>query len=231
MPAYRSEAEGEVRQAVVDYIRVQRPKARIIHEINTSLGGTRIDVLAVDRAEIIAFEIKSSKDKLDRLCDQMDGMKGVAHRAIAVLHEKFLSEEYVTNRSAAHFERDGIFYMMDLPGDYRHMPRAWIYPQRNRTMTAAGHDSHARWPEIAVSLQQPLPDKALWMLHHSELLNLCQVLNIQTGKRPTCEKMIDALRWNASGGDITRGVCAALRTRHCIEADAPILDYIQEAAQ
>ncbi|WP_421565233.1 NERD domain-containing protein [Ochrobactrum sp. EDr1-4] len=231
MPAYRSEAEGEVRQAVVEYIRKQRPNARIIHEINTSLGGTRIDVLAVDRAEIIAFEIKSAKDKLDRLRDQMDGMKGVAQHAIAVLHEKFLSQEYVTNRWAAHFESEGTYYQMDLPGEYRHMHRTWIYPQRNRAMHEDGHDSHARWPDLASSLQKPLPDSALWMLHHAELLALCRNLNIQSGKRPTCEGMITALRWNASGRDITRGLCAALRARHCIEADAPILDCVEEAAE
>lgn len=42
MPAYRSEAEGEVRQAVVEYLRIQRPNARIIHEINSSYGGRRV---------------------------------------------------------------------------------------------------------------------------------------------------------------------------------------------
>lgn len=224
MPAYRSEAEGEVRQAVVEYLRIQRPNARIIHEINSSFGGTRIDVLAVDRAEIIAVEIKSAKDKLDRLRDQMDGMKGVAHHAIAVLHEKFLSQEYTTNRWAAHFERDGVFYRKDLPGEYQHMPRTWIYPQRNRAMHTDGHDGHARWPDLTSSLQNPLPDSALWMLHHAELLNLCNRLNIPSGKRPTCAPMIAALRWNATGRDITRGVCSALRARECIEADPAIID-------
>ncbi|MCV9910197.1 NERD domain-containing protein [Brucella sp. HL-2] len=224
MPAYRSEAEGEVRQAVVEYIRIQRPNARIIHEINSSFGGTRIDVLAVDRAEIIAFEIKSAKDKLDRLLDQMKGMKGVAHHAIAVLHEKFLSEEYVTNPSAAHYEREGVFYLKDLPGEYRHMTRTWIYPQRNRAMHPNGHDSHARWPDLASSLQKPLPATSLYMLHHAELLALCNRLQIHSGKRPTCEPMINAIRWNATGRDITRGVCAALRARECIEADPAIID-------
>lgn len=224
MPAYRSEAEGEVRAAVVDYLRIQRPKARIIHEINTSLGGTRIDVMAVDRAEIIAVEIKSAKDKLDRLRDQMDGMKGVAHQAIAVLHEKFLSEEYRTNPGAAHYERDGEYFMMDLPDDYRNMRNVWIFPQRNRRMRATGHGHKDRWPDLHHHLQEPLPAKAIWMLWSAELRELCNNLKIATGKRPTCEAMINALHWNASGRDITRGICAALRRRECIEADPIIID-------
>ena len=224
MPAYRSDAEAEVRAAVVDYLRIQRPKARIIHEINTSLGGTRIDVMAVDRAEIIAVEIKSAKDKLDRLRDQMDGMKGVAHQAIAVLHEKFLSEEYRTNPGAAHHERDGEYFMMDLPGEYRHMRNAWIYPQRRRCMQPSGRDSNERWRDLNHHLQEPLPAKAIWMLWSAELLELCNNLKIPTGKRPTCEAMIHALRWNATGRDITRGICTALRRRECIEADPIIID-------
>jgi len=223
MPAYRSPAEGEIREAVVAYLRQQRPNARIIHEINTSLGGTRIDVLAVDRAEIIAVEIKSSKDKLDRLHDQIQGMKGVAHHSIAVLHEKFLSEEYSTNASAAHHERDGVYYLMGLPGDYRYMRGVWIYPQRPRNMLPTGHDSNARWPEIRLALQEPLPSKALWMLWKPELLVLCRSLNIQADTRNSCEFLINALLWNATGRELTLGICSALRARECIEADPAII--------
>lgn len=89
MPAYRSDAEGEVRAAVVERLRKIRPEARIMHEVNASSFGNRIDVLAVSRAEIIAVEIKSAKDKLDRLKDQVAAMRGCAHHAIAAVHEKF----------------------------------------------------------------------------------------------------------------------------------------------
>ena len=89
MPAYRSDAEGEVRQAVVARLRQIRPNARIMHEVNVSSFGNRVDVLAVDRAEIIAVEIKSAKDKLDRLADQVKAMLGCAHHTIAAVHEKF----------------------------------------------------------------------------------------------------------------------------------------------
>lgn len=93
MPAYRSEAEREIRDAVVARLRQIRPTARIMHEVNASSFGNRIDVLAVDRAEIIAVEIKSAKDKLDRLAGQSAAMKRCAHHRIAAVHEKFDQRE------------------------------------------------------------------------------------------------------------------------------------------
>ena len=65
MPAYRSEAEADVRDAVVARLRTIRPDARIMHEVNCSLfGPNRIDVIAVSPQEIISVEVKSAKDKL-----------------------------------------------------------------------------------------------------------------------------------------------------------------------
>jgi hypothetical protein len=89
VPAYRSSAEAEVREAVVARLRQIRPEARIMHEVNASSFGNRIDVLAVSRAEIIAVEIKSERDKLDRLKDQVAAMRGCAQHVIAAVHNKF----------------------------------------------------------------------------------------------------------------------------------------------
>jgi hypothetical protein len=72
MPAYRSSDEGEIREAVVAHLLTLRPSARIIHELNCSTyGPNRIDVRAVTPAEILAVEINSQKDKLDRLPAQI----------------------------------------------------------------------------------------------------------------------------------------------------------------
>jgi hypothetical protein len=45
--------------AVVGHLRQLRPGCRIIHEINASSFGNRIDVLAVGESDLIAVEIKS----------------------------------------------------------------------------------------------------------------------------------------------------------------------------
>lgn len=90
------------------------PKARIIHEVNAASFGNRIDVLAVDHAEVVAVEIKSEKDKPDRLPAQLTAMMGVAHHVIVALQEKFLVEQ-PTNKRAAHNERNGKYYRAALP--------------------------------------------------------------------------------------------------------------------
>lgn len=221
MPAYRSEAEGEIRGAVVDHLRAIRPDARIIHEINVAgQGSNRIDVLAVSRAEIIAVEIKSAKDKLDRLKDQMAAMRGVAHYSFAAIHERFLVEK-VTNKWAAHYERDGVFYRGELPDGLRH-GRAWLYPKRDRTMMVDGYDCDATWRSPNLDLDRALPSGALDMLWRDELFELCGSLRVLCGKRATMTDMTRALRWLCNGKELTQGICAALRARRCVEADPEI---------
>lgn len=221
MPAYRSSAEGEVREAVVARLRQIRPNARIIHEINVTAFGNRVDVMAVDRAEIIAVEIKSAKDKLDRLKDQVAAMQRCSHHAIAALHEKFLIET-VTNPQAADYERDGVHYLGSHP-DGAPFGKTWIYPERPR-----GRYSNGTWREPDASLQKPLPAAAIDMLWRVELLRMCEMFGVSAGRRPVMETMVNALRWQLSGRDLTLGICAALRARACIEAD-PAIEW-KEAA-
>jgi hypothetical protein len=224
MPAYRSSAEAEIRDAVVARIRERRPQARIIHEINVSTyGPNRIDLVAVDRAEIIAVEVKSAKDKLDRLPAQMDAMRGAAHHAIAAIHEKFLVEQ-LTNQSAAHYERDGKFYLRAEPGGIR--GEIWVFPEMRRAMPGANHDSLERWRFPSPQLEISLPSSALDLLWRSELFELCGRLRVAAGRRSTMPDMVAALRWYCTGAELTRGICAMLRGRRCVEADPEIIERV-----
>lgn len=225
MPAYRSQAEGEIRDAVVARIRERRPEARIIHEINVStFGPNRIDLIAVDRAEIIAVEIKSAKDKLDRLPAQMKAMEAVAHHAIAAVHEKFLVEQ-VTNRWAAHSERDGQFFMRTLPKGLESAD-AWVYPENRRAMHADGFDDIAAWRFPSETTDTALPAAGLDLLWRDELYHLCGTLRVAVGRRATMGEMTRLLRWHCNGKELTRGVCAMLRARRCKEADPEIIDKV-----
>lgn len=208
MPAYRSAAEAEVRDAVVARLRELRPDARIMHEVNASSFGNRIDVLAVSPAEIIAVEVKSAKDKLDRLPDQLKAMEGCAHHAIAALHEKFLVEQ-PTNKWASEYERDGQHFLR-VPPACAPFSRTWIFPEEKR------------WRDPEPALNKPLPAAALGMLWRNELLEMCGKYSVSAGKRPVMETMLAALRWQLTGRDLTKGICAALRARKCIEADAEL---------
>jgi hypothetical protein len=224
MPAYRSPAEGEIREAVVARIRRSRPNARIIHEINVSTyGPNRIDLIAVDKAEIIAAEVKSSKDKLDRLPAQIASMKGVAHHVVAAIHEKFLVEQ-VTNQWAAHEERDGKFFLRRVPDGIDHSAEIWVYPERRRAMDSTNHDSLAKWNLPHQAMYVPLPADAIDILWREELLALCSSLRVSATRRTNMNEMISALRWHCTGKELTLGICRMLRVRRCLEADPEITE-------
>jgi hypothetical protein len=229
MPAYRSPAEAEIRKAVVAALRTARPAARIIHEINVKQGGCRIDVIAVGLEEIIAVEIKSERDKLDRLPDQMAEMKSVAHHSIVALHEKFLVEQE-TNPHAAHYERDGAYYLKTLPSDPVRLNYgdAWVYPLRTRSLSGK-HDYLGSWGLPVQHHMTTLPESALDMLWRDELAALCAAQRLSTSRRATRSSMMRDLRWMCSGKELTRGICAALRARDCIEADPPIREEVRAA--
>lgn len=224
MPAYRSPAEAEIRDAVVARIRKSRPNARIIHEINVSdHGPNRMDVLAVDRAEILAFEVKSSKDKLDRLPAQIASMRGAAHHAIAAIHEKFLVEQ-TTNEWAAHEVREGKYYLRAIPAGLDHRAEIWVYPERRRALPSADHDFLERWNFPQIAIEKPLPASAIDMLWRAELFQLCSILRVSATRRTNVAEMIAALRWHCTGKELTLGICRMLRARRCVEADPEIFE-------
>lgn len=234
MPAYRSSFEAEVRDAVVARIRERRPDARIIHEINVSTyGPNRIDVLAVDRAEIIAVEIKSARDKLDRLPAQVEAMRGAAHHTITAVHEKFLVEQ-VTNQWAAHEDRDGEFFMRTLPANLMSSRfETWVFPEKRRAMRSAvegGHDHIASWRFPPETLERSLPENALDLLWRDELYELCGALRVSASRRANMTDMSEALRWHCNGKELTRGVCTMLRARRCVEADPEIIELAKAEA-
>jgi hypothetical protein len=212
MPAYRSNAEGEVREAVVAHLRSIRPRARIIHEINcSSYGPNRIDVLAVSPADIVAVEIKSSKDKLDRLPAQIASMKACAHHVFAALHEKHLRP----------FGQDGKLGVM-VPDEARGAI-VWAFPRVDRK----GHvECSAEWFERD-RWEKPklcLPPAAIHLLWREELQAICASLGINGVTKINMPEAIDAVTWRLSGEQITRIICATLRARRCVEADPEIAE-------
>lgn len=223
MPAYRSSDEAEIRDAVVARLRERRPNARIIHEINVStFGPNRIDLIAVDVAEIIAVEIKSKKDKLDRLPAQVAAMKSVAHHVIVGMHEKFLVEKS-THIKARHYERDGQYFMRNLPDRWQYDVIAWVYPKVRRCIDPEWqHDTLERWTVPVARLDTALPEPALDLLWRAELYELCGHLRVAVGRRANMSEMVAALRWHCTGKELTHDICSMLRRRRCVEADTEI---------
>lgn len=205
MPAYRSEAEAEIRGAVVEHLRLIRPNARIMHEVNAGSYGNRIDVLAVDVCEIITVEIKSAKDKLARLPEQVKAMRGVSNIVVAALHEKFLQTH-----------RNGAFH----PPEEANGAITWAFPRIAR----AGHvHCGEEWRDFEYHRPPScLPPGALMMLWAAELQGICARLGVPKARSLAMPKAADAIRWRLTGEEIAREVCAALRARRCIEVDPEI---------
>lgn len=206
MPAYRSEAEAEIRAPVVDRLRELIPNCRIIHEINAESFGNRIDVLAVGETRIAAVEIKSVKDKLDRLPAQIQAMRGVTTEVFAALHEKFLSDRG-----------------MAMPPDEARGATAWIYPKKDR----GGHvDCDSKWIERFAwqKTTRCLPPTAINLLWREELHGLCNSLGVKRVSKLDMRQATDEIRWRMNGEQITRAICKTLRARECVEADPSIID-------
>lgn len=211
MPAYRSPAEAEIREPVVARLRETMPGCRIIHEIQSACQGpTRIDVLAVTQSRIAAVEIKSSRDKLDRLPAQLTAMQGCAHTAIVALHRKFFEIREVPN-----------FGLMCNPPAEARYSNVWGFdlPQGRGVEQYRRYelyDRHRRW------ISNP-PSGAVHMLWRDELRGIVSRRDLSSRtSRLTMEELIDLIRWNMTGAEVTAEVCAALRARNCVEADPAI---------
>lgn len=204
MPAYRSDAEAEIREPVAARLREIIPGCRIIHEINATGFGNRIDVLAVGEDRIAAVEIKSAKDKLDRLPAQIEAMRGVTTNVFAALHEKFI---------------DDLCGSAMPPAAARHAT-VWVYPRTERK----GHvdcgvdwNGFDRWKKPV----RNLPATAINILWREELHAICDCLGVRGISRLDMRQAIDEIRWRMTGEQITKAICRALRMRECVEADPP----------
>lgn len=83
-----SVAEERIRAKAEAGLREVWPDARIIHELMLQQGGCRIDLAAITTDRIIAVEIKSERDVLDRLARQAEQAREVADLFCVVLAEK-----------------------------------------------------------------------------------------------------------------------------------------------
>jgi hypothetical protein len=77
-----SEAERYLRGMAVDRLRALMPEARIVHELNVEVGTCRVDLAAVAPDRLVFVEVKSRKDKLDRLAKQAAIFAPACHRLV-----------------------------------------------------------------------------------------------------------------------------------------------------
>lgn len=215
MKHLRSSAEQIIRDATVERFRKLWPDARIIHEMNVEHGTSRADVVAVQPDRIWIAEIKSERDKLDRLRGQVADFAPACHGLIVVAHEKWTKSPGVETLKR---------------GATRHLPSpldvaltgtrgrcgVWVYPETR-------HDSGYRSWLPPHNAQTPWFHRMLMLLWADELRAVASDHCISCGPRTPAYKLAPEISRLLPGRDIERAVCQQLRSRRFAEADPPVL--------
>lgn len=198
-----SQSERDIRAAVVCRARDLFPSARIIHELNVEHGQCRADLAAVTETELILFEIKSARDTLSRLANQLRNFHPVCHHVVVAAHERWCTGSKYPN--------------CDIEPIMRHagVGHLWRYPEPEQKWGARA------WHAPRAS-SRPWPHRMLRLLWTEELQSLAGQHHISNARRAPGYKLADQLALMLPGADIERAVCAALRARPFAEADAPI---------
>lgn len=224
-----SEAEERIRAKAVAWLEERCPEARIIHELVLEQGGSRIDLAAVTPDMIVAVEIKSERDVLDRLNHQLEAALKVADHVVLaaspckVVKLARLHERYSDREPCVEYRDKSGNLMSKSPAKNPDYVGAW--PRRVRVLIESetgfiDPDPRSPFPN---PLRNPIgsprrdlsPWHRLWMLWASEL----QAISNLPSKREVCAAHITE---TMTGGDIRRAVCAALRQREFPRADPPV---------
>lgn len=194
-----SDAERYLRGLAVDRLRALLPDARIIHELNVDIGQCRVDLAAVTENRIVFVEIKSRKDKLDRLKEQVRRFTPCCH-ALAVC---YASERW--NWSA-----------ISAAGGYGfdHWPED----------KASGWTIDHWRPN-----KPPSTNALLELLWQAELEAEAFRAGIASRKRIPRDGLKRALWENLTGLQVVAAVCRQLRQRSFAEADAPVVEQARAA--
>lgn len=217
-----SQAERDIRDAVVARLRLLRPSARIIHELNVSgSGSNRIDVAAVTPIAIFGVEIKSERDTLDRLTEQWPAFTACCHVAIVAAHERHFREyrhEHLRDDLPGELYLDHpLFFKIG-----RERDRVWRYPEPEL-------DRWNRGPwhipiRDDLDARQPGAWSLLSMLWADELREECARHGLPAGRRVAMPKLITSMVWHMTGREIAEAVCRRLRSREFAAADPPMTD-------
>jgi hypothetical protein len=214
----RSSDEQEIRDAVVVKLCEFFPDARIIHEMNVGHGKNRIDVAAVTPMMIYAVEIKSEKDTLKRLSDQLSAFTQCCHSVVVAAHEKFFDHFQYDDGSNGFTESEALRQII------RKCPAhvsTWCYPipeQEGLLSEINAWKLRDFWPRL------PDTRELMILLWTSELRVMAGRLGMEVkGLNQISGTKLREIMWHQlTGHQITKEVCAALRAREFAEADAPI---------
>jgi len=214
----KSEAEREIRDAVVNRLRMHLPGCRIIHEL--ALGGSRTDVAAVTETELYVVEVKSEKDTLKRLKEQMRFARECATGVIIAAHRKFFDETPYANGEPRLIFPEENRYRAD---------KVWCYPEPEESYTTAlfhrwDMPFESKWCHPRLN-----PHGMLSLLLKQELIDVCNSLDISVKTKDRWCDIYRNILWRATGEEMTPMACKHLRAREFAEADSAIQNVNREA--
>lgn len=203
-----STAEEKIRQATVNRLRELRPANRIVHELNVMNGQRRADLASIGQEEIILVELKSKKDKLDRLSQQIAVFNSVATHTVAVVHDKFFDRGYMgeTQWSAG-------FHYSNIAG--LQLPKnvsKWAYPA---VLGAEGTKADI-WDLVDAKDAHPLPEDIVSvaeLLWRAELMSELRSAHVKFRSSDSLNILARTLVYNLSGRAVLQAVCRQLRKR------------------
>lgn len=229
-----SVAEERIRAKVEAALRREFPDARIVHELNMSQGGIRLDLAAVRPDGITLVEIKSERDVLKRLRDQITAARRVTgdvrvyaaekHRAGLVnAHRHHLADadgktiydwvEGKGGRRSGH-TRPNPAYIADL-----FKCRVLIEKEEGFVWC---EEMHPSWWHRWMFEYSADPRQLVELLWAEELRTLLAGAGLSASSRAARDETKRIAVEHMTGQQIRRGVCAALRARTFARADAAI---------
>ena len=217
-----SEAEVRIRDKAVALLRECLPDARIIHEF--SIGGVRLDLAAVTPDSLVLVEIKSERDKLDRLADQVRWASRIGGEVWVCYHAKWKDDIELRCRSQDY----SVKIELGGRGGYTHPDNPLYIPALSSSVllsetadTPLTPDRWTRDPRDRRYRQDSFDSRMLLsLIHKPELLALAKP---HGGKsRMSSSDLIRLCHEHMTGREIRRGVLAHIRAHHFFWADPPI---------
>lgn len=230
----RSSEELEMRALIVPRLRAQWPDARIVHELPLRYSTNRIDLAAIRPSEIIAVEIKSSRDTNERLEAQLRAFAPISSRIIVALAPKWnenlegLTEKIAMRGGGLATQYTPRFTETQAIVNSVKRWHPWI---ETWTVDSAAGAVEVTDPLYSRANGQPWLAQMLHMLHVDELKMVAARHQVSAGIRPTHWTLYQQCSAMMTGREIVGSVCAMLRSRGAFGADSdPPVDASEWAA-
>lgn len=221
-----SAAEERLRAKAEASLRRSFPDARIIHELVLEQGGCRIDLAAVTPTQIILGEIKSERDVLKRLADQLRAAFAVTEdvrlyvagkhvEAVKALEDYHATAPLDPPVKNIHTGELHTTKLVSNPNRIGLLSRTHLIREAGEDGDLAPFQGH----RVSSFGAMPHPKAIFDLMWAAEQEAVVRSLGYGKATRDVMSRFAVE---NMTGAEIRRHVCAALRARPFPRADAAI---------